>query len=307
MQDVSSGRMSNSPHAPLSAESAADWQRKRRDADARARTDSTEALLHAIALPGEQKRLSPLDVVDLGSGSGCNALYLMPNLAAAGVQHQRWILVDQDADLLDLAVTEIANKAAEVSETIGIDLQIETKVCCLDMATDMDDVPMKGADLVTATSLLPDVSGHWMTDLSSRLEHFRVSAALMALNIDGHVQWSPMEARFDDDMVAAFHASMRVDQGFGVADADDCVTTFGRAMVARGTTVQCFDASWILDDLDTELQESFLARMHSRLEASDLDQARVADWAERRRRWIDTDESDLVVGHYDVLAIRAIV
>ncbi|MFT6110965.1 MAG: hypothetical protein ACJA2W_003894, partial [Planctomycetota bacterium] len=28
-------------------------------------------------------------------------------------------------------------------------------------------------------------------------------------------------------------------------------------------------------------------------------------WYERRRRWIDTDESDLVVGHYDILALRA--
>ena len=277
----------------------------RRDADARARTDSTEALLRAIALPGTQKRLSPLDVVDLGAGCGSNALYLMPNLAAAGVQHQRWILVDQDAELLDLAVHDMKERAAEVAETIGVNLQIETKVCCLDMATDMDDVPMQGADLVTAAALLPDVSGHWITDLSSRLEHFRVGAALMALNIDGHVQWSPMEGRFDDDMVAAYHAGLRADRGLGPAEGADCVTVFGRAMVARGTTVQCFDASWILDDLDTELQEAYLARMHASLLASD--QAHLGDWVDRRRRWIDTDESDLVVGQYDLLAIRAIV
>jgi hypothetical protein len=299
--------MSDSPQGQAPLESTAAWQRLRRDADARARTDSTEALLRAIALPGSQERQSPLDVVDLGARGGGNALYLMPHLAAAGVHHQRWILVDRDEELLDAAVAEIADRSAEVADTLRVDLRIETKTCCLDMATDMDDVPMKGADLVTAASLLPDVSGHWMTDLSSRLEHFRVSAALMALNIDGHVQWSPMEARFDDDMVAAFHAGLLTEGPFGLAEAAGCVTTFGRAMVARGTTVQCFDASWILDELDTELQESFLSKMHAGLVTSDVDAARVAEWAERRRRWIDTDESDLVVGHYDVLALRAIV
>ncbi len=299
--------MSNSPHAPLSLEPTEAWQRLRRDADDRARTHSTEALLRAIALPGSQKRQSPLDVVDLGAGCGSNALYLIPHLAAAGVHHQRWILVDHHADLLDGAVAEIADKSAQLADTLGANLRIETKTCCLDMATDMDEVPMKGADLVTAASLLADVSGHWITDLSSRLEHYRVSAALMALNIDGHVQWSPMEARFDDDMVAAFHQGLRAEGPFGLAEAAGCVTTFGRAMVARGTTVQCFDASWILDDLDTELQESFLAKMVRGLEATEMDAPRVAEWAERRRRWIDTDESDLVVGHYDVLALRAIV
>ena len=299
--------MSNTPHAPLPLYSSEEWQRLRCDADARARTDSTEALLRAIALPGSQKRLSPLDVVDLGAGCGSNALYLIPNLAAAGVHHQRWLLVDNQVELLDSAVAEIAEKSAEVADTIGAKLQIEVKTCCLDMATDMDDVPMKGADLVTAASLLPDVSGHWMTDLSSRLEHFRVSAALMALNIDGHVQWSPMEARFDDDMVSAFHESLRADGPFGLAEAAGCVTTFGRAMVARGTTVQCFDASWILDDLDTELQEGFLAKMQGALAAGDIDPSRLTEWTDRRRRWIDTDEGDLVVGHYDVLALRSIV
>ena len=215
--------------------------------------------------------------------------------------------MDSDADLLDAAVAEITEAGAQLSEAQGANLRIETKACCLDMATDMDDVPMHGADLVTAASLLPEVSGHWITDLSSRLEHYRVSAALMALNIDGHVQWSPMEARFDDDMVAAFHAGLEKDGPFGLAEGPGCVTTFGRAMVARGTTVQCFDASWILDDLDTELQENYLARMSQGLPANRVDGARAAEWTERRRRWIDTDESDLVVGHYDVLALRAIV
>ena len=126
-----------------------DWLNLRRDADARARTESTEALLRAVALPGAQKRLSPLDVVDLGSGSGNNALYLMPNLAAAGIHHQRWVLVDSDPDLLDEAMAEMEEEAKRVGDTIGARLEIETVTCCLDMATDMDDVPIKGAQLVT--------------------------------------------------------------------------------------------------------------------------------------------------------------
>jgi len=76
-------------------------------------------------------------------------------------------------------------------------------------------------------------------------------------------------------------------------------------MVARGTTVQCFDASWILDDLDTELQERYADDVAAVLRSSDLDQARVTEWHERRRRWVDMDEGDLVIGHYDVLALRA--
>ncbi len=297
--------MSTPTSTPSTDGPATDWLTLRRDADARARTESTEALLHAVALPGAQKRLSPLDVVDLGTGTGNNALYLMPNLASAGVHHQRWILVDSDADQLDVAVSDIAEQASRVSEAIGAELTIETKTCCLDMGTDMDDVPMKGAQLVTGAALLNRVSGHWITDLSSRLEHFRVGAALMALTIDGHVQWSPMEPAYDDEMAAAYHASLKSDCGFGKAVGTDAITTFGRAMVARGTTVQCFDASWVLDDLDADLQERYIDDVAAALQTCDVDQARVTEWYERRRRWVDMDEGDLVVGHYDVLALRA--
>ncbi|MFT5735026.1 MAG: hypothetical protein ACJA2W_000001 [Planctomycetota bacterium] len=296
-----------SPHntAPSTEGFDSEWLTLRRDADARARTESTEALLHAIALPGSQKRLSPLDIVDLGSGSGSNALYLMPNLAASGVHRQRWVLVDRDEDLLEEAVSALAEETSRVSETIGATLEIEVSTCCVDMATEMDDVPIKGAQLVTASALLDLVSGHWVTDLSSRLEHFHVGAALMTLNFDGHVEWSPMEPSYDDKIMAAFHADMRRDKGFGPALGSDAVTTFGRATVKRGTTVQCFDASWILDDLDTELQERYLEDIHRTLRGSDVDASLVKEWYERRRRWIDTDESDLVVGHYDILALRA--
>ncbi|QDV09082.1 hypothetical protein Poly30_46390 [Planctomycetes bacterium Poly30] len=282
-----------------------DWLTLRRDADARARTESTKALLSAVALPGAQKRLSPLDIVDLGSGSGSNALYLMPNLAAAGIHHQRWVLVDSDPDLLDEAMAEIEEETHRVSDAISARLEIETVTCCLDMSTDMDDVPIKGAQLVTSSALLDLVSGHWVTDLSSRLEHFRVGAALMTLVVDGHVEWSPMEPRHDREIMAAFQRDMRRDKGFGPALGADAITTYGRAMVARGNTVQCFDASWILDDLDTELQERYLDDVTKALRGTDVDGALLDEWYERRRRWIDTDESDLVVGHYDILALRA--
>lgn len=282
-----------------------DWLSLRRSADARARTASTEALLRGLTRLGERNRSAPLDIVDLGSGSGSNALYLMPRLAAAGIHRQRWVLVDSDTNLLDEAVAAVKEEAERASDAIGARLEIGIATCRADLSTHMDAVPLKDAQLVTSSALLDLVSRDWITDLAARLEHCRVGATLMTLLIDGRVEWSPEEPRHDDEMMAAFHGDMRRDKGFGPALGADAITTFGRAMVASGNTVQCFDSAWRLDERDTGLQKRYLEDIAKALRTTDVDAKLLEEWYARRQRWIEADESDLEVGHCDLLALRA--
>ncbi|MEM8711546.1 MAG: SAM-dependent methyltransferase, partial [Planctomycetota bacterium] len=62
----SAGRSAGLSDGGVGESFAPEWLRLRRDADARARTESTRALTYALSRPGRAPTRRPLDVIDLG-------------------------------------------------------------------------------------------------------------------------------------------------------------------------------------------------------------------------------------------------
>src|SRR5262245_846217 len=86
---------------------APSWLTSREPADAAARTAELVDRVRTVVVGQE----TPVVIHDLGCGTGSMGRWLAPQLP--GPQH--WVLHDRDADLLELAATELAVEAADGS------------------------------------------------------------------------------------------------------------------------------------------------------------------------------------------------
>lgn len=172
------------------ARAGADWLALREPADAEARAaDLVDRLRHCLPARG------PLQIHDLGSGTGSTARWLAPSLPGP----LRWVLHARDADLL-------ARVAAlpPPGDAGGGPVVLETRH---DDLTRLEPPVLRDADLVTASALL---------DMMTRpeLERFVETCAgascpvLVTLSVVGRVELTPGDA-LDDRVSAAFDAHQR--------------------------------------------------------------------------------------------------
>jgi hypothetical protein len=162
---------------------APDWLDLREPADGAARSGALVDRLRTAL--GER----PLEIHDLGSGTGSMARWLAPRLP--GPQH--WVLHDRDPGLLDRAAAALP--AGITAETRAGDL------------TRLDAADLAGASLVTASALLDLLTAEEVTDLVQACVKAG-SPALFALTVAGQVEFAtpdPLDAQFAE----AFNAHQR--------------------------------------------------------------------------------------------------
>lgn len=168
----------------------ADWLALREPADAAARSHALVAALRPRLPTGR-----PLQIHDLGCGTGSMARWLAPQLPGP----QRWVLHDRDADLLDRVAAHPPPADAD-----GGAVHLETRQSDI---TRLDPAVLRGADLITASALLD------MFDAPELDRFVRGCAAaacpvLVTLSVIGHVELEPDHPL---DLVArdAFNAHQR--------------------------------------------------------------------------------------------------
>ncbi|MEM9802055.1 MAG: class I SAM-dependent methyltransferase [Planctomycetota bacterium] len=266
----------------------ADWLALRAPADEAARAPATDALLGALPTMGRTLR-----VVDLGSGSGNNAVHLAPRLAALGARRQEWTLVDDDEALLERAVERVA------SLDLPADASLDASTSALDLANDA--VPLEGADLATASALLDLASKDWIDRFVASLTGANVPAVLVALSVDGRVAWSPPDP-FDGAAADLFHADMRRDKGLGIALADEAPKHFAAALERAGYRVERADSAWRLGASDRDLQRRYLDDVANVVIERGA-RADVEAWRHGRSAAIEGGTSRLLVGHVDLLGV----
>jgi hypothetical protein len=253
---------------------AADWLSLREPADHAARP---QALLDRLqgALPDTE----PLQVVDLGAGSGSNLRYLGPRLD----RRQHWRLIDHDAGLLD-AVTGC--------EGIAFDTW-----CTSLEAFPPPDLPPP--QLVTASALLDLVTERWL----ARLVDYCIAhecPALFALSVDGRIELDP-PADDDDRVLAALQSHQNGPKAMG--------TALGTAAPARAAAlfrrhdyrVRSMPSDWRLTPREGALQHQLLVGWHAAvIRQSPGDRHRFDDWLQTRIGMLD--RTHIRVGHQDLLA-----
>jgi hypothetical protein len=289
----------------LMTESLAPWLRLREPADASARS---EALARAVGATLDCQR--PVNLVDLATGTGSNIRYLAERLPC---RRQRWLAIDREARLLE----ELLNRMAEWTGARGyriertgtgcailgeaLECHVETRQ--IDLGSLDHERLFKGRHIVTASALLDLVSARWLRALAHHTQAAG-AAALFAITYDGRSSCSPREP--EDDIVRdLMNRHQKTDKGLGgPAEGPDAVTCAERVFEQVGFRVRRERSDWSLGANDAELQRELVEGWaRASIAIAPALSPTIADWRCRRLAHIDSGNSQLVVGHYDLAAV----
>ncbi len=222
----------------------ADWLSLRNAADSAARSESLNARLAAWLAQRATDSGRPLQLSDLGSGSGANPRYLAPRLP--GPQH--WRLLDHDAGLLERA----RQHCLDLRDRDGQPITVNTLLIDL---RDLHTAPLADTDLITASALLDLVDANWLEDFADLCARIGC-VVLITLSVDGnwHIDTDPGESSaiapgsdVDDEFVrTAFNEHQRGDKGGTRALGPDAATRLAELLRTRGFDVELAPSPWRL-------------------------------------------------------------
>ncbi len=308
-----------------------DWRQGRGEATASDRSALGNALSDWRRGRGE------LAVLDLGAGTGANFRFLAPRLGgtqrwilvdhdpallgkalevtrawalAAGLAAASW---GDGLRLLQVADLRTAPRmlAADSDDDgdgdgdgdglrlrgAGLDCRVE--LLRLDLARDLERLPLGGRDLVATSALLDLVSASWLDRLLARVRG-QGSAFVAALTYDGRIGWDPADPE-DRRLRALVNRHQRTDKGFGPALGPDAAGQAAALLRSSGYRVVTAASDWQLGPSDREIQRALLDGWVAA--AGDMDptaQAWAGRWRARRLDLIDAGRSRLTVGHQDL-------
>jgi len=247
-----------------------EWLALREPADAAARS-----MVLADAFAGRARR-----IVDLACGTGANLRFLAPRLPRAS----DWLAVDHDARLLAALAPPAGAKVSTLQ---------------LDLAHALDELPLAGCHLVTASALLDLVAAPWLTRLAARCAGSGADV-LFALTYDGRIDWSPAEEG-DERVRELINRHQLGDKGFGRALGPGAAAAAVSTLSALGYEIRTASSDWNLGPGSPALQTALIdgwALAAAKVAPAEGDALR--EWAKRRRAHIAAGRSRLRVGHLDV-------
>lgn len=254
------------------------WLDAREPADLKAR-DKPLAAEALQWLEHNDRGLNPI-LVDLGAGTGSS----LRALAAQGARNLVWRLVDRDGSLLNEAVRR--HSKDWLIEDYQADLTI------------IDELPLGGAQLVTASALFDLTSREFIDALVARISD-QAAALYAALNYDGTTEWLPAHA-LDGAVLAAFNQDQGRDKGFGPALGADAAGYLASALQLSGYSVSLAQSPWQLGAADYALVTELIRGIASAV-AGSFDPAELNAWQDFRLA--HAAEGSCKVGHLDLLAL----
>lgn len=215
-------------------------------------------------------------VLDLGSGTGSTARAFADGIGHGG----QWRFVDSDKGLLDVAHQQHPNSECHV-----LNLR------------DLDDLPLDGVSLVTASALLDLMPQGWVSDLAARLSNAAVPF-YACLNYDGIMQWSPPFTA-DASIVEDFNKHQMTDKGIGTAMGPVSGQRTADIFARHGFDVTVSQSPWRIGADQSELNDQLISGIADA--ASQMGNPFATTWATTRRA--DLGQTHTTVGHTDILAV----
>lgn len=279
----------------MSSGFSADWLALREPADLAARDaglmrDLGEAL-------GE--RAQPIEIVDLGCGTGSNLRGLAPHLPP----RQRWRLVDHDPALLLRARDSLsvwADSANDTGDTLVLARgasQLTVSFHQHDLATDLASALGPAPDLVTAAALFDLVSAPTIDRLAHEVSTRRARFHA-ALTYDGREEWQPPHPA-DAAMRVAFLRHLSGDKGFGAAAGQLAPGLMAEAFGRHLYRVRTAPSPWRLGPAEAALRSALAGgEADAVAETGLVPVSEIESWREARMR-----EGSATIGHVDLLAL----
>lgn len=243
-----------------------DWLALREPVDHASRDARLLAQAVAIAGPG-------VVVADLGSGTGSTA-------RAFGDAGCIWRFVDGDQALLDIAQARHPG-----SQQVMFDLR------------DIDQLPLDGVGLVTASALLDLMPLWWISALVGRLQTAGIPF-YGALNYNGQMRWSPPHDA-DQAVTDAFNVHQRTDKGIGLSLGPTASDAAAEIFAQYGFDVHVGDSPWQLNGTTAPLHDELLAGIGDAAAEAGFGSARA--WAADRRAGVAQTAG--YIGHTDIFAV----
>jgi SAM-dependent methyltransferase len=269
-----------------------DWLDLREPVDHRSRNDDL-----GRALARRYGGRATISVLDLGCGTGSNLRATAPLLGA----EQHWMLVDNDADLLEAAVARLGSWATSAERNgsrllLGKDgKRITVRFTCADLTRELDRVLEPAADLYTASALFDLVSDDFIVSLAAEIARRR-AAFFTVLTYNGLQRWSPKHEA-DAALASAFRTHQMGDKGFGPAAGPIAPALLAAAFDEAGYVVTEGDSGWHLAASDEPLIEALAAGFAAAVRETQLvPEEKVADW-------LAVPRTGALVGHTDTLAV----
>jgi hypothetical protein len=274
---------------------SAQWLALREPADHRARDVSfRDKVVHDLAHLA-RVRPGPINLVDLGCGSGSNLRALAPHLPAT----QHWTLVDYDPTLLSAAKAALmqwADKIVSEQETLVVlknGKHISIDFLCEDLSNNLEAVLSRPMDLLTAAAFFDLVAESWLERFCGLLN----APLYTVLTYNGQEVWSPPQPT-DAAMLNAFHAHQQTDKGFGAAAGPTAAGVMEKLLKARGFAVSSAQSPWKLNASDRNLIEQLaIGSAGAVLETKRVSAEEVSAW-KQSRSLAQTCE----IGHTDLYA-----
>jgi hypothetical protein len=274
---------------------SAQWLALREPADHRARDVSLrDKVVHDLAHLA-RVRPGPINLVDLGCGSGSNLRALAPHLPAT----QHWTLVDYDPALLSAAKAALmqwADKIVSEQETLLVlknGKHISIDFLCEDLSSNLEAVLSRPMDLLTAAAFFDLVAESWLERFCGLLN----APLYTVLTYNGQEVWSPPQPT-DAAMLNAFHAHQQTDKGFGAAAGPTAAGVMERLLKARGFAVSSAQSPWKLNASDRNLIEQLaIGSAGAVMETKRVSVEEVSAW-KQSRSLAQTCE----IGHTDLYA-----
>lgn len=281
---------------------SAHWLTLREPLDTRSRAAALASLLRDD-LGAARSRI---DIIDLGAGTGANLRYAAPLLAGA----QDWLLVERDPLLLaampwQLRAWSHATQGQFTASGVrfavrggGFECQVQS--LALDLAVQLDSLPLRPGVLLTASALLDLVSEDWLRMLMRRAAPLQ-AMVWFTLTYDGRIGCDPAEVE-DDEVRDLVNRHQLGDKGFGWALGPTAASVAVKVLAERGYVVQCAASDWCVGAEHGALQYALIEGWFEA--ACEIAPARTAvlrEWRSRRRTHIEAGRSTLRVGHVDMV------
>jgi SAM-dependent methyltransferase len=251
------------------------WLELREPADIQAR--DAGLLERAAALLDQPDPI----VVDLGCGTGATVRAISPLLR----RPVRWRLIDNDPVLLLAAASA---RLGEQVETVPLDI------------AQLNDLPLTGASLVTASALFDLCSAPFVDKLANLLANRRLGL-YAALNYDGTIVWQPPH-RYDAKIVELFNSHQRSDKGLGRALGSDAARVLAATFTRLGYDVALANSPWHLSRNLQTLQAAFIDGIVTAVgELQAIEPSALQTWRRSRLEALLAGAS-CRVGHLDCLA-----
>jgi hypothetical protein len=263
------------------------WLALREPADAAARSPELAERL-ARHLPTG----TPLEVHDLGGGSGSMGRWLAPRLP--GPQH--WVVHDRDDALLELAVADPPEATAG-----GARVTVEGRLSDITRLAPGD---LDGASLVTASALLDMLTADELTRVLDTCTGIGSCPILIALTVVGRVALTPADP-LDARMAAAFNDHQRRSTTAGRLLGPDAAALAVRRLRAGGAEVLVRSSPWRLGAADAALAAEWLGGwVAAACEQEPALAEDAAAYRERRLAQAAAGELAVTLDHADILVLR---